>query len=207
MRTPLSSFFSKTSASPASVCYETFLPKFYPNSAISGLPLKTSDCARPSGRIRIILRAARGRRQRHGCDRDQGRLNRRGHGENFRRNLRDFAFSSATSRRNSSMPLPAKRISIAPSACSCDSLFLLKTRRMASMVGSSSSSGRKSVNTAASVGKLPSPPPTSTLNPRREVPLLPRTCAMSPTSWIPATAQSPSFSQPEKAILNLRGKS
>ena len=114
---------------------------------------------------------------------------------------------SATSRRNSSIPF-ARRTNFNRAM----SLFLrfpvsVKTRRMASMVGSSSSSGRKSVSTAASVGKLPSPPPTRTLKPRRGVPLLPRTCAMRPTSWIPATAQSPSFSQPEKAILNLRGKS
>src|SRR5438105_4176062 len=46
----------------------------------------------------------------------------------------------------------------------------LKTRRTASMVGSNSSSGRNSVRTADSVGKLRNPPPTRTLKPRRARP-------------------------------------
>src|SRR5260370_19971178 len=70
---------------------------------------------------------------------------------------------SATRRRSSSIPLARKT-----NFNRAMSLFLrfpvsVKTRRTASIVGSNSSSGRKSVRTAASVGKLPSPPPTKTL--------------------------------------------
>src|SRR5260370_32166684 len=76
---------------------------------------------------------------------------------------------SATRRRSSSIPLARKT-----NFNRAMSLFLrfpvsVKTRRTASIVGSNSSSGRKSVRTAASVGKLPSPPPTKTLKPRCKV--------------------------------------
>jgi len=57
-----------------------------------------------------------------------------------------------------------------------------------------------------SVGKLPSPPPTSTLNPRREVPLLPD-LRDKPDIMDSRNRAIAIVLAAEKAILNLRGKS
>ena len=79
-----------------------------------------------------------------------------------------------------------------------------KTRTTASQTGISLSGGRNSCSTQASCGDTDNPPPITTLKPISFRPSFSRVRAMTPMSCIAPRAQSEG--QPEKEILNLRGR-
>ena len=83
--------------------------------------------------------------------------------------------------------------------------WLLNTRSTASMVGMRSSLAVKSSSASAGCGLAPRPPATNTRNPASTVPSSSvRVTATTPTSLNIAWPQS--VEQPEKLILNLRGR-